>query len=395
MNRVTRLAIITGDPSGDQHAASVVAKLRALRPDVEIAAVGGASLAAQGVRLIADQTGMGRVGAGAVWGAWHHYCLGRQILRFLEDFQPQIVLLIDYGGFNLLLAEQIRRRFGADSPALWYFIPPQIWASRPGRIRRIQAHVDRVFCIFPFEVALYETHGVPVTYAGHPLTGVLPPPADRVAFCAEHGLDPARPVLALLPGSRGMEISYLLAPLIGAGRRLQETMGLQAPQLALSRSSALSLTAFDRALQQAYRREGRPPLRFIDGDARALLSIADAAIVKSGTSTLEAALYQTPMIIVYRGHPLFAAIARRVCLLPSIGLPNILTDPYHPFVIERLQESVTPQRLSEDIQPLLLPDTPEREALRAGYARIRDALGSQSASQTVAGALADALPRLP
>lgn len=395
-----RLAIITGDPSGDQHAASVVAALRALRPDVQVAAVGGPALAAQGVSLIADQAGMGRIGAGVVWGAWHHYWLGRRVLRFLDDFQPQITLLIDYGVFNLWLAAQIRRRARQKhtvAPQLWYFIPPQIWASRPGRIRKIQAAIDRVFCIFPFEVPLYESHGVPVTYAGHPLTGALPPPADRHAFCAAHGLDPQRPILALLPGSRRMEIDYLLAPLLQAARQILATGGQGAPQLALSRSASLPQAVFHKALTRALGPQNTPlPVTLIDGgDARALLSVADAAIVKSGTSTLEAALYQTPMVIVYRGHPLMAALARRLCVLPCIGLPNILTDPARPFVTELLQEAVTPQRLCAETLPLLDRQSEACQRLQAGYAAIGQALGNRSAAHTLAEALAQALPACP
>lgn len=213
-----RLFIITGDYSGDVHAASVVRALRQINPETQVAAVGGANLKALGVELVSDQSIMGRLGLSSLFSAPEHWLLGRKILKYLDTFRPDAVLLIDYGMFNLWMAGQLKKR----GIKVFYFIPPQVWASRKGRIRRIKAHVDHVFCIFPFEETLYRSQGIPVTYVGHPLAGQLPPRVDRALFCREHGLDPARPIVGLLPGSRKGEVASLMSPMVQSVMAIRE-----------------------------------------------------------------------------------------------------------------------------------------------------------------------------
>ncbi len=379
MNR--RLFIITGDPSGDYHAANVVRALRALDDTVEVAAVGGNKLKEAGVALLEDQSQMGRVGLGSVWGAPYHYFLGRKILKFLKNFQPSVVLLIDYGVFNLWMARQLKKL----GIPVCYFIPPQVWASRRGRIKKIQQNVDHVFCIFPFEEPLYQKEGIPVTFVGHPLIGKLPPPAYRQAFCQKHGLDSDKPVIGLFPGSRKMEIDYLLEPLLASVPKIKALE--PDTQFVLAKADALKQDYFQNRFKNASVGLEGVSVTVVENENHALLSVADAVIVASGTVTLEAALYETPMVLIYKGHPLIYQIAIRLCYLPCIGLPNILTDMQNPIVPELWQDAVHPERISQAIRPFLNRESPEYQRAMAGFQSIRQTLGSKNAPEAVAEAL--------
>lgn len=343
-----RLLIISGDPSGDYHAANVVKALRALNPDVQVVAVGGEHLKALGVELISDQSQMARVGLGSVWGAPYHYFLGKKILKFADDFKPDAVLHIDYGVFNLYMAKQLKAR----GFKTFYYIPPQVWASRPGRIQKIKKAIDHVFCIFPFEEQLYQRNDIPVTFVGHPLVGQLPPKADKTEFCTRYGLDPSRPIIALFPGSRSMEINYLLTPMIESTQLIRQQ--LPQAQFILAKASHLKADFF---------KDVPNDIQVIAGENHATLSLSDAIIAASGTVTLEAALYGTPMVIVYRGSALAYQIAIRLCRLPYIGLPNVLcsipdiNNPKQniqpPTFPEFWQDDVNAKTITESLMPLL------------------------------------------
>lgn len=376
-----RLFILTGDYSGDIHASKVVQSLRAMQPDMEIAAVGGMHLRAQGVELISDQSNMGRMGFGSVLGAPYHYVLGKRILKYLETFRPDAVLLIDYGVFNLHMAAQLKKR----GYKVLYFIPPQVWASRKGRIKKIKVHVDHVFCIFPFEEALYQSHGIPVTYVGHPLVGQLPPPADRQAFCREHGLDPTLPILGLFPGSRKLEIDYLLPQVIASLPLILQQHAHT--QFVLAKAGSLSEDYFNRRLEAALGqlpRYKRPVVKVVENQNHALLSVADALILASGTVTLEAALYDTPMVLIYKLHPLVYQVALRIAYLPCIGLPNILTDMKYPIIQELWQDAVTPSQIRDAVIPLFDPTLPQVVRQKAGFKQIRQELNIGEAPANVA-----------
>lgn len=376
-----RLFIITGDYSGDMHAAKVVKALHAMQPDLQIAAVGGEHLRAQGVELLSDQSKMGRVGFGSISGAPYHYFLGKRILKFLESFRPDAVLLIDYGVFNLHMAAQLKKR----GYKVLYFIPPQVWASRKGRIQKIKANVDHVFCIFPFEETLYQSHGIPVTYVGHPLVGQLPPPVNREAFCREHKLDPTLPILGLFPGSRKLEIDYLLPPIIAS---LPLILQQQAhTQFVLAKAGSLNEAFFNRRLEAALQRlprYQRPVVKVIENQNHALLSVADAVVLASGTVTLEAALYDTPMVLMYKLHPVVYQVALRIIYLSCMGLPNILTDMKYPIVEELWQDEVTPQNIRDAVVPLFDPTLPQVVRQKSGFKQIRQELNIGEAPTNVA-----------
>ncbi len=379
-----RLFILTGDHSADQHAANVVRYLKAADPATEISAVGGDALKSAGAHIFEDHSHMGQVGAGAIFSAFYHYQLGHRIVRYLEEFKPNAVLLIDYGGFNLKMAQALKKR----GHRVFYFIPPQIWASRPGRIQQIKRYVDHVFCIFPFEEALYQRYEVPVTYVGHPLTGELPTPVDRTLFCGQHGLDPDSKIVAVFPGSRKMEIHYLLRPILEAVPLIAQTLPEQNLQFVIAQPNSLDDNYFSEKLEQALQGLNKNDLviRVVKNQHHALQSVADVAVVKSGTATLEMSLYKTPMIVLYKGHWLPAMIARKVMCLPCWGLPNILVDPENPMIQELLQEDVTPQKITEALLPLFDSHSLAYQKAMAGFDKIAEKIpfNGKSATETVA-----------
>lgn len=379
--RANRLFLIAGDYSGDIHAAKVVRALRDEQPDIQLDAVGGNALKQLGVPLLSDQSQMGLVGFGAVLGAPYHYWLGERILRHLETFQPDAVLLIDYGGFNLYMAAKLKKR----GYRVFYFIPPQVWATRKGRIRKIQAYVDHVFCIFPFEEALYQSHQVPVTYVGHPLIGELPPAPTRQAFCEQHGLKPDAPIVALMPGSRKLEIDYLLKSILGSVPLLLKHH--PGAQFLLAQAGSLSDEYFQARLGAAWQATGEPgvlPVQIIKNQNHALLGASDLMIAASGTVTLEGALYDTPMVLMYKLHPLVYQVAIRLMQLPCMGLPNILTDMENPIVPELWQDNANPRAIANAVLPLFDPASSQALKQRNGFEKIRRELNKGGAARNVA-----------
>jgi lipid-A-disaccharide synthase len=348
-----RLFVVAGDASGDTHAAHVVQALRRLHPNLTVEAVGGDALAAAGAKLLASPTFTGQVG---LWGPLrtlpHHIGLAWHIKQHLKGYQPHGVLLVDYGGFNLRLAAMLNQR-------VFYFIPPQVWASREKRILTLKNDVEHVFGILPFEAPLYERYNVPYTYVGHPLIHQLPPKANRETLCQQLKLDPTQPIGLLLPGSRSMEVDYLLDPLLQAAKRVTvyhaDRTGQQL-QWVLAKADTFvppspKAAKFSSQLADACALAGldKRNLRVISGQTHALLSVADVAMGASGTVTLEAALYGTPMVVAYKAHPIVAAIARRVIQVPFLALPNLLHQGDYPIFPEFLQDAVDPEAMAEAV----------------------------------------------
>jgi lipid-A-disaccharide synthase len=395
MSILERLFVITGDHSGDIHAAAVIHALKQKLPQIQVAAVGGEAMRQAGAELFSDQSRMGKVGAGSILSAPEHYFLAQRILRFLKTFRPQAVLLVDYGMFNLLIAKQLKKM----GLPVYFFIPPQVWASRRGRIRQIKASIDHVFCIFPFEKDLYASHGIPVTYVGHPLVGELPPPANRDAFCAQHGLDPSRTIVGIFPGSRRSELKDLLPRILQSLLLVQENRpaGSSPIQFVLAKASSFAAGFFEEQLQIALSKlKGKAPqLTVVTHQNHALMSVADALIAKSGTTTLEAALYKTRMILIYRISPWVYPIALKIAYLPCLGLPNILTNMKNPPIPELWQDAVNPQEISNALLPLLDPSSHESQKQDAAFEEIRQLLNVGQAPENVAKGIIDLLSQLP
>lgn len=287
-----KVFIVTGEYSGDIHAGKVAEELKKLNPDIELEGIGGENLKKAGVKLFSDQKKMGAVGLSPKI-IMEHITLGKRVVDYLtREFKPDLVLLTDYGAFNLSISKFLKKA----GIKVFYYIPPQVWASRPWRLKTIKKNIDKVLCIFPFEKKLYEDCGIKTHYCGHPLVSQLPEKANREEFFTKHGFDPNKKLVSVFPGSRVFELQQLMGVFIKSVELLQK----KHPELQFCISHAPNLS--DKDFYKYIKDSG---IKVIKGENQALLSVSDALILASGTVALEAALYATPMIIAYRGPWLF------------------------------------------------------------------------------------------
>ncbi len=370
-----KLFIVTGEYSGDIHASHVAKALQELNPDIEIEGVGGENLRNAGVKLFSDQKKMGAVGLTPKI-VLDHFTLGKRIVDYLvKDFKPDAVLLIDYGVFNLNISKFLKKA----GIKVFYYIPPQVWASRKWRINTIKKNIDEVLCIFPFEKAMYESYGIKTHYCGHPLVSQLAPKADKNDFFEKHRLDKNKKLVSIFPGSRVFELKHLMKVFIKTAEDLQK----KHPdlQFCISHAPNLSDDVYDKYLKKT-------DFKVIKGENQALLSVSDALILASGTVALEAALYQTPMIIAYRGPYLFYLIYLIVRCIKRVSLPNIIADKY--IVPEILQSKVTVSNITYQIEKLLYDkDYRENNIMELGGVKslLSDKISSQEAAKVIADAL--------
>ena len=344
-----KIFIITGEYSGDIHASHVVKALKQINPDVEIEGVGGENLKNAGVKLFSDQKKMGAVGL-SLKIVTDHFLLGKRIVDyFTKEYRPDLVLLIDYGVFNLNISKFLKR---AGIKTL-YYIPPQVWASRKWRINTIKKNIDEVLCIFPFEKTMYESYGIKTHYCGHPLVSQLPEKVDKDKFFEKHGFDKNKKLVAIFPGSREFELKFLMKVFVKTAQNLQKNH--PDLQFCISHAPNLSDSVYDKYLQKT-------DFPVIKGENQALLSVSDALILASGTVALEACLYQTPMIIAYRGPWLFYLIYLIVRCIKRVSLPNIIADKL--IVPEIIQGDVNVSKISYEIEKLLYDNDYRRQNIK-------------------------------
>lgn len=359
-----KLCVVTGEASGDIHAAAVVRELRKLDPQLEVFGTGGDSLKGEGVRVLHDIRELAVVG---LFNVLAHLPTIRRIfwelVETIRHEKPDAVVLVDYPDFNLRLAKQLRKL----GVPVYYFISPQVWAWRQGRVRHIARVVDHMLVLFPFEAEFYEKHGVPVTYVGHPLQDQLE--------TLRHEREPiaGRPVrVALLPGSRRMEVEKLLPAMRDAALRLRSRREVE---LFVIRASTI-----DRASLYSVLGESASQFEVVEEGGRAVLATADISFCSSGTATLESAILGVPPVVMYRLPPLTYAVARRLIKLPYVSLVNIVAG--RGVVPELLQHDATAERVVEEAEKLLQPDR-YATALR-DLEDVRARLGSAGASRRAA-----------
>lgn len=338
------IAMVAGEASGDLLAAHLIAALRARRDGLRFYGIGGPRMAAQGFEVLVP---MDRLGVRGYAEVLRHYrgimAIRRELARRLLADRPALFIGVDSSDFNLDLARRLR---DAGIPTIQY-VAPSIWAWRGWRLRRVARSVTHVLALFPFEPPLYENAGVPVTYVGHPLADLIPLEPDHAAARAELRLPAGRRIVALLPGSRRSELVYMADLFVKTARRLlQDAPDLHFVCPTVSRPTR---ELFEQALRRNDARE--LPLTLLFGHSHEALAAADVALVASGTATLEAALFKTPLVITYRQSPVTWALMRRMLYLPYIGLPNILAG--QPLVPEFVQERATPGALAEALFALL------------------------------------------
>lgn len=365
-----RVLLVAGEASGDIHGAAFVRELRRRCPAAEVAGIGGEFLRREGMRVVIDTATVATMGlteilgsAGKLLGAY------REMKRMLREERPDLLVLIDYPEFNMLLAK-FAKRLGVP---VFYYISPQVWAWRRGRVRKIAQRVDRLGVVFPFEAEIYNevaTEGVApakplAVFVGHPLLESVRPQRSAAETRARHGLDPDRPLLAVLPGSRKKEIGLLLRPALDAATRLQAE-GWQAVV-------ALAHTLREEDLGAALG-GGSLGVPVVAGDTYDIVNAADAALVASGTATLETALLGRPMVIMYRVSGLTYAIARRLIRVDHIGMPNlILGQRVFP---ELVQDEVTAENLVAAVHEVVA----RRADMQRALGELRERLGEPGAA---------------
>ncbi len=370
-----RVLIVAGEKSGDNYGAALVRAFREIDPAVSFFGVGGPAMDAAGVERLFPMDDLALIGLAEIVG--HLPRLGRLFRRLAAEAarrRPAAAVLIDSPDFNLRLA----RRLKALGVPVLYYIGPTVWAWRPGRLRTIRRRVRKMLLIFPFEKEIYDRAGIPAAFVGHPLVERLGPTRDRAAFMSGLGLDPARPLVALMPGSRRGEIERHM-PVLGPA--LAPIAASSGAQFVLIRAENLDGDDLIGRLPA-----GAPPVTMIDRGAYDALSAADLVLSACGTANLEAALLGAPLLAFYRLSPLTFVLGRRLVRIRRFSIVNILAG--RDLVPELIQKDFTAEALASAALRLLA-SAPEREAQRAEFSRLREILGNSPASRNAARELAE------
>jgi lipid-A-disaccharide synthase len=366
------ILISAGEASSDMYAARLATALHA-RTRARLFGMGGKRMAEAGVELIADYHQVAVVGISEVLHKIPAVVgVQRKIAAEAVRRRAALAILVDSPGTHLGVA----RRLKNNGIRVGYFIGPQVWAWRPGRVRVVKRLVERMVVIFPFEEAIYREAGVPVDFVGHPLVDVVKASMSRAEFAARHGLDANRPIVTLLPGSRRSEIERHYPLIMEACERLsREVQNRGAIQFVLAAAPALG-----RELFAPYERPGVSVTR-VEGATYDALSAADCAIVASGTATVEAALLGTPMVVVYRVSPTSAFVLKRMVRSPFIAMVNLIAG--RRVVPELIQDQFTSEAVVEEVRNLL-GSPAARDEMKAGLAEVRTKLGPGGAIERAA-----------
>jgi lipid-A-disaccharide synthase len=373
---VPTILLSAGDASGEAHAAELVRVLRRRFPDARFLGLGGAGMAAAGVELIADQRELAVGGLFEIAGSLGRVTrTWRAMGRGLRESQPDLVVLVDSGGFNLPFARRVRATTGA---RVLYYIAPQVWAWRRRRLRKLVARTDRIAVLFPFERDFYAAHDVEVDFVGHPILdhALAQPIGVDAQNRARHALEieGTGPVLGLLPGSRRNEVASHLPLQLAAFARLRESI----PSLADLRAVVGLAPSLDAEwVRVLVRASGAADSVRVAPGGQALFDAIDVALTKPGTNTVELMLRERPMVVMGRVHPITAAIVKRGLQVPWLSMPNLVAG--EAIVPELLQHEATPDRIAEALAPLFPMAAPRPNPFRAeGRTEIREAFGDES-----------------
>lgn len=376
MTGKVRILVVAGEASADLHAAALVERLKDLRPGVEVFGVGGRELKRVGARILHDFSEVGVVGIAEVLPVLAEFWrVHRQLVRAARDEKPDLVLLLDLPDFNLYLAKKIR----AQNPAqrILYYISPQVWAWRKGRVKLIRERIDRMLVIFPFEVDFYEKEGVQVEFVGHPLSDRVRQSAPRDELRKKFGLDEAHRVIALLPGSRREENKLYVPEMAGAVRMFLE----HDPDMRFL--VAVAPTAPLERIESGFRKFG-DRVRLIRGETYDVVAASDFAIVASGTATLETALLGVPMIMLGRTSLLNYFIAKPFIKAKRFGLPNFIAG--RDIVPELFMSQVNARNIfQKSIE--ILEDKSRYEKMRKDLGEVKKAVTVENASMKAAEAV--------
>jgi lipid-A-disaccharide synthase len=367
----TQILLSAGEASGDMFAAQLAAALKK-RANCAIFGMGGDQMRAAGVDVITDYSEVSVLGITEILGHLPQLIRAmRGLVNAAQTRRPALAILTDFPGFHLRLARKLRP-LGVRNV---YYICPQFWAWRPWRVRIVRRRFALALCIFPFEEKFFGDAGVPVKFIGHPLVGNVAPAQTRESFVAAHGLDPSQKLVTILPGSRSSELARHLPVLREASAKIHAAMA--AVQFIVAAAPGRSTS-----LQQGW--PAGVNVRVVEGQTYDALAHADASIVSSGTATVEAALLDAPMVVVYRVTPLTALLAKPLVRTEHFGMVNLIAG--REVVPELIQKDFTPDKVAAQTLRLLR-NPAEIAATRSGLAEVRRKLGPPGAVERAADAI--------
>ena len=372
-----QILISAGEASSDMYAARLAIALRE-RTGAKFFGMGGPRMAEAGVELLADYHEVAVVGIAEVLHKIPSVVrVQNRLAREAVRRKASLAILVDSPGTHLGVARRLKNH----GIPVGYFIGPQVWAWRSGRVRIVKRRVKHMVVIFPFEEKIYRDAGVPVDFVGHPLADVVKPSMTREEFAARHGLSADRPIVALLPGSRASEVARNFPAILEACEQLTlEMSGGSAPQFVHAAAPGLG-----QAASAGERARAHLDLKRIEGQTYDVLAAADCAIVASGTATIEAALLGTPMVVVYRVAPATAFILRRLVHTPFFSMVNLVAG--RSVVPELMQDDFTPAAVAAEVRRLL-ESSAAREEMKSGLAAVRASLGTGGAIERAADVFA-------
>lgn len=367
-----RILISCGEPSGDLYAGALTAALRELDPDTRVFGLGGDRLAERGAELVAHYRGLAATGLSEALAVLpRSYAVYRRLVARVRIERPDVFVAVDFPEINFRVAAAVRK---LGIPVI-YYIGPQLWAWRRRRIETMRRLVDQALVIFPFEEALYREAGIPVDFVGHPLLELSAPTGERAPFLRALGLDPGAPTVALLPGSRPNEVRAILPDAVRAAHLVRGRV--PDVQFVVARAPNLD----DALLAPVAPLAASGAAAVVEGRTDDVLAAADAVVTASGTATVQTAIHERPMVIVYRLSALTYRLVRKFSHVRHAGMANLIAG--EEVVPELLQDAFTPDAVADRVVAFLT-DAELAARTRAALKRVRERLGSPGASRRTA-----------
>lgn len=368
--------IVSGEASGDIHGANLINAMLEQDPHIVFSGMGGKQLTEAGVNILFEAQKVSVVGIVEILSHLPDILSAQRILRsFLKKKKPSLLIIIDFPDFNLMLAS-VAKKLGIP---VFYYITPQVWAWRSGRVKKIQKLTDELGVILPFEEPFFKERGVSAKYVGHPLLDSVKPAYGRETFFKNESLSETTILVGLIPGSRDREVLSLFPIFLDAARKLyrptDKNVVFMVPQ-----ASTISKEQLDTAGLQSFIDDGYQ-VKLIKKEHHEAMSACDVVVAASGTVTLELALLDVPMVVVYKTSPITYFFGKLLVKIEHFSLVNLIAD--NPFIVELLQDDVTPENISNELSSIL-NDTKRNSTIREGLAAVREKLGSPGASKRAA-----------
>ena len=369
-----QILIICGEPSGELHAASLASALKEINPAIKISGVGSSLLAQAGVEIIYDTAGLSVMGIFDVLKKLpKFFALKKFILQRIKEDKFDAIIFVDFSGFNLRLAKAVNNSI----PAI-YYVSPQVWASRPGRIASLRRYIRKIIVFFEFEKEFYKKYGINADFVGHALLDVARPKMDKNELLHKLNFSPEKITIALLPGSRKQEIKRILPLMLKAAQIISK--GINA-QFVIAKPKQADWRVYDRITARF-----DIDVKFVEANTYDALNIADFALVCSGTATLESAIMQKPFLIIYKMGLLNYLLYRPQLKIPYIGIVNIVAG--RKIIPEFIQFNATPKKIAQKSLEIL-NNRIELERIRSNLALIKSTLGQPGASHRAAKIIID------